>query len=1094
MEFKYCSEFDTENEYCFKCKENKYMIKRKFINQIDDNMHLTLISDEAGHRKIKDVLIGNYIIPTYQRGYRWESENVIKLLEDIYEGKLIGDFNDTLINEIKEDSDYELLVEHVSGDKKNEIKDQFKYCIQPLVMTRNGRNNEYDVIDGQQRLTTIAIIASALKMCKKLHGYESEKNQKTISIRYESRKESCKMLKLLWELPDNIDSEKLKNIIHIDWLKKIDNLNQVDNYFDSGAFIEECKDGIKNFKSNIDFEHILNSYKIAIYFFTKIENDFINIFGMNNICEYYDYLWYVLINCTEVIWYVIEKNNSDSGDIDVRKIFANFNTGKLPLTNSELIKAMFMNPLNYGTINNDDTIKDRQIVIAEKWDAIETELHSEDFWAFVPHPNQYNISKEKNEKYEETRIDIIFDFLVMKNWLEENDGGVEDYIRENKSNFIDNYYTFNKIEKWINYKLDKESSTENNKEISVKKREIMDECWDKVRSIFTCIKELYEDDGRNSGISSKLYNLVGFYIYACNMKNSSGKFYTSSPEKNKIYGEHRYTYLRIFKVMDELSEQPRKKRETYMLSKIREILEISGGKKEIEKFIKNIRYEKNDSDKIAIILLFYNISLLNKSGGIGNRFHFSDYAKQIWEREHIFAQNEDYLNDNSLIEERKAALKSLAEGIKEESEDGYKKNQYLRYVNFLYDYREEYCPILNDDSDEESFNNKVQNYIKKYESYSTGYHEKYRKGIQLGRIAQDMLNTYSAIETAQEIHNEYEIYKNSKDQIKRYGCEKILQELIRKYAIEFGNIISKNIKVDDTIINLEHYFTEDNIKNNLKKLDEGSGEYIYTYNDLSNIIEKKLCFNVINTLKRMFNDFITDSLSDEDRIEDFREYLKSTDKNNHTRILLIYQAIERSYKNKYNKIFEYLALDKENRILNMIEMNEDSNNIKAEFDKLIKNREIKLNNDDSQEESLNGEDEDNINYSIEGIKEKMVVSADNFEFIMSVIENNLVTMKKRINDFFEKRYREMMNDNSMGNATLLSKELNILVSNKPYCKKSDVVYKKYKEGSFVPLGTIFVFTDLYTKGISSARQWLPASRLQYLKNLTETISEYLGVE
>lgn len=80
-------------------------------------------------RAIPDLLDKKYYIPEYQRGYRWEKTQVLDLLQDLY-AFFIGD-----------------------------TKGQF-YCLQPIVVKEKQMNNElwYEVIDGQQRLTTIRII------------------------------------------------------------------------------------------------------------------------------------------------------------------------------------------------------------------------------------------------------------------------------------------------------------------------------------------------------------------------------------------------------------------------------------------------------------------------------------------------------------------------------------------------------------------------------------------------------------------------------------------------------------------------------------------------------------------------------------------------------------------------------------------------------------------------------------------------------------------------------------------------------------------------------------------------------------------------
>ena len=66
----------------------------------------------------------DFFIPSYQRGYRWTDTQVTQLLEDIW---------------------------HFS-QRDGKTKGEF-YCLQPIVVKR--LNDEYEVIDGQQRVTTI---------------------------------------------------------------------------------------------------------------------------------------------------------------------------------------------------------------------------------------------------------------------------------------------------------------------------------------------------------------------------------------------------------------------------------------------------------------------------------------------------------------------------------------------------------------------------------------------------------------------------------------------------------------------------------------------------------------------------------------------------------------------------------------------------------------------------------------------------------------------------------------------------------------------------------------------------------------------------
>lgn len=91
----------------------------------------------------------HFIIPSYQRGYRWDKTQVLNLLEDLYEFM-------------------------------NEATGTEFYCLQPVVV-RNDGSGMFEVIDGQQRLTTVSLLLRCL-------------NHPAYQITYESRPNSQDML------------------------------------------------------------------------------------------------------------------------------------------------------------------------------------------------------------------------------------------------------------------------------------------------------------------------------------------------------------------------------------------------------------------------------------------------------------------------------------------------------------------------------------------------------------------------------------------------------------------------------------------------------------------------------------------------------------------------------------------------------------------------------------------------------------------------------------------------------------------------------------------------------------------------------------
>ena len=108
-------------------------------------------------KHVQDLKGLQFRIPSYQRGYRWERKQIEQLLNDLAE------FADSIIT--AEDTD----IENNNWNRRNPNSPQKPtnntisigyYCLQPLVVTRNGE--KHDLIDGQQRLTTIYLISSYL--------------------------------------------------------------------------------------------------------------------------------------------------------------------------------------------------------------------------------------------------------------------------------------------------------------------------------------------------------------------------------------------------------------------------------------------------------------------------------------------------------------------------------------------------------------------------------------------------------------------------------------------------------------------------------------------------------------------------------------------------------------------------------------------------------------------------------------------------------------------------------------------------------------------------------------------------------------------
>ena len=202
---------------------------------------------------VEELLGKKFIIPKYQRGYKWTQTHIIDLLDDLCD--FFEESNDNNIDsfyclqplcvrqgieETKKENTIILNSESNINDILSEIKSYF------------NENRIWRVIDGQQRLTTIFLILSYLERTDKY------------AIEYESRKGSA------------------------EYLQKINGIIKEEDYDDS----------------NIDFYHINVVYKTIKEWF-KNKND-----------EYKEKFIINLLTRTKFIWYECDCSN-ESDEIEI---------------------------------------------------------------------------------------------------------------------------------------------------------------------------------------------------------------------------------------------------------------------------------------------------------------------------------------------------------------------------------------------------------------------------------------------------------------------------------------------------------------------------------------------------------------------------------------------------------------------------------------------------------------------------------------------------------------------------------------------------------------------------------------------------------
>jgi uncharacterized protein with ParB-like and HNH nuclease domain len=216
----------------------------------------------------------DFLIPDYQRPYAWEEKECQTLWDDLFAFALPD-----------EDSD--------------KFNPDEEYFLGPIVTFKNDEG-KMEIIDGQQRLTTLMLLLRAF-----YERYGSMKNDKA--------KKTARMIEqCIWKTDEFGDSDKTA--------LKINSEVATDNEKDE--FLSILKDGDATGKKS----HYATNYK----FFQEKINDFLNMFP-----DEFSYLPIrILNNC---ILLPIEAESQDTA----LRIFSTLNDRGKPLSDSDIFKAQF---------------------------------------------------------------------------------------------------------------------------------------------------------------------------------------------------------------------------------------------------------------------------------------------------------------------------------------------------------------------------------------------------------------------------------------------------------------------------------------------------------------------------------------------------------------------------------------------------------------------------------------------------------------------------------------------------------------------------------------------------------------------------------
>ncbi len=339
---------------------------------------------------VKKENIKKSIIPNYQRGYKWEISNVEDLLNDI---------------------------NNINNIDKNE------HCLHNLTIIEN--ENKWEIIDGQQRLTTIFLILKYL-------------GKEYYSLSYKIRQNTEDFF-------NNEINDIIKNLKDNKYKKELELFNDIKN------------------KNN-------NYNKQDIYYICRALFTIYNWFNKN----YKDKPIEEFIEKFESVYFY---KHGIKTNIKGETIFSNLNSGRVPLTYIELIKAdLIINISKLETKGNENEIliNEKRSNIGRLWDEMESWLAQDEVWYWIAPKNNsvnklsllfglcgelkegkniyekyYNYVYNKNLKCDYSKIKTIWEniknyYYTIKDWYLDNDLyhliGIIVSFGININKFIENNY------------------------------------------------------------------------------------------------------------------------------------------------------------------------------------------------------------------------------------------------------------------------------------------------------------------------------------------------------------------------------------------------------------------------------------------------------------------------------------------------------------------------------------------------------------------------------------------------------------------------------------------------------------------------------
>lgn len=359
-------------------------------------------------------LSGMYFnIPDYQRGYRWETKQVQELLND--------------------------LLEFSTSDSNGQF-----YCLQPLVVVANNSimNPDdsnvpvFDVIDGQQRLTTLFLIINFLKLNTSFHlRYERAVAPSANQCQYDNGELTYN------DLPQ-LNDEQIEN--NPDYFYMRQAIEDIKKWFHEK---EASKPRVGRLIEDVI---IATQYQKPDKIFYEMVSD------KNKMCRDVRFIWYD----------ATDRMKSYKSSIE---IFKSMNYGKTSLTSAELIKALLLQSDIYTTRKPE--MKQVAFRMSTEWDSMEKKLQDKFMWSMLK-PMGYD---------KPSHIDIVLSYVAKQ--LVDKEGVTLKALKN------DPYYDYLVFNKYFEQEREKRKG-EDEEETNV---DIVKKLWSDIQDVFAILNSWYQD-------------------------------------------------------------------------------------------------------------------------------------------------------------------------------------------------------------------------------------------------------------------------------------------------------------------------------------------------------------------------------------------------------------------------------------------------------------------------------------------------------------------------------------------------------------------------------------------------------------------------